>query len=853
MTDINYATDVLRLEVETPTAGLPNLIQNPTGEKGAWGWVTPYDDTYLNGVSGELVLTTDVGGNANAAVTELMPFTAGEYTSYNLDVRTVTCSVVTRLDWVDANGTTISSTPDIGPLANPSYFNLNSHSSHVSYQAPAGTAFVRFVIIAYGPGGSGYPPELSEVHFTYVTLTRSTSVIWNGSTGVARVPYAEPRAWVDILGATNNIELDRNAFDIGILRAEILDPDLDPSVTDDLQPGKQVRLRTLIDGVWESKYEGVIRNAHVKYDKSKGGTLEDPGAVRITITAADNMATLTNQKESRGVYDPGELTQLLEGRGVPWNMNGYKGGIGMPLYQISRNENASILDQIALVRDTRLGLAWVDRVNAINVWLNAPTTPVATFDEARLNSVVATNLATDPRGLAPPTGAEIGWSSGRWFGGGGGTGTYTRMTNFTGHPLGITTGHRKTWTVAPTQNGDTGFDTCGVDVPTVAGEVWTLSGYVRTNASGKTAYARINWAGGGTANGTSVLLTPNVWTRVTLTATVPAGKTGFKPVIDIQATGTLWAPGNYLDGTGLMLTKTSTLINYFDGNTPGAVWNGTVNDSTSTYNPTQGYTAIDIDYDTDRFLNHVTVDLIQDDGVESKVLTLGPYTNDASVRKWGARTAKFTVHGYAESYVGDTYAPSILAANPTPQKKVNSLTMRVKNTYDLKTATRVDLCGPVRVIRDTTDLVVRVSGIRTTISANSFGYTWDETYTFESLTSVAPPTQQSGSFATVDGNTGWITPSLGNGWVNFGGWQEARYRRINGVVYVQGLIKSGTLGASALTLDAGFRPAGTIMIAAVDGTNEAHGRLDIQGNGQVVPQSGNNTFFSIDCQFPAEQ
>lgn len=93
--------------------------------------------------------------------------------------------------------------------------------------------------------------------------------------------------------------------------------------------------------------------------------------------------------------------------------------------------------------------------------------------------------------------------------------------------------------------------------------------------------------------------------------------------------------------------------------------------------------------------------------------------------------------------------------------------------------------------------------------------------------------------------------SFFNGWANFGGaFQVARYRKINGVVYVQGLIAGGTLPSDAFQLPAGFRPSATLMFDS--NSNGAAGRLEITAAGVVTPTSGSNIWFSICLSFPAD-
>jgi hypothetical protein len=105
----------------------------------------------------------------------------------------------------------------------------------------------------------------------------------------------------------------------------------------------------------------------------------------------------------------------------------------------------------------------------------------------------------------------------------------------------------------------------------------------------------------------------------------------------------------------------------------------------------------------------------------------------------------------------------------------------------------------------------------------------------------------------------WVNATLQNGWANFDptNWTVARYRRsAMGEVIVQGLIKSGTFGTTALTLPAGFRPALKLMYPAVDGTNTGQ-RVDVNNDGTVVPIAGttnNNGYFTLSAiRFLAEQ
>ena len=100
-------------------------------------------------------------------------------------------------------------------------------------------------------------------------------------------------------------------------------------------------------------------------------------------------------------------------------------------------------------------------------------------------------------------------------------------------------------------------------------------------------------------------------------------------------------------------------------------------------------------------------------------------------------------------------------------------------------------------------------------------------------------------------DTGHITPTLLNGWVGYGGvFSPAYYSRKNNIVTLIGLVKNGTTG-KIFTLPVGFRPVVQLLAAATT-SNNVHGRLDVELNGDVVAGPGySTTWFSVACSFDA--
>lgn len=196
------------------------------------------------------------------------------------------------------------------------------------------------------------------------------------------------------------------------------------------------------------------------------------------------------------------------------------------------------------------------------------------------------NYSTDPRATKIGSlGMTLGWEA-QWYGSGGGAGTTSTVLGATDGPevspgTRVTSYIRKTWATAPTTNTDTGFDhskTASSSVPgfpVVASVEYTSSSYIRAeSATSKSLYmyAIFRDASGATigsaVSGASVTSAPGVWTRVSLTFTPPTGAAFVVLSTRVAASAGIWAVGDTLDGTGLLVQRTPNLNQYFDGSTP---------------------------------------------------------------------------------------------------------------------------------------------------------------------------------------------------------------------------------------------------------------------------------------------
>jgi len=103
-------------------------------------------------------------------------------------------------------------------------------------------------------------------------------------------------------------------------------------------------------------------------------------------------------------------------------------------------------------------------------------------------------------------------------------------------------------------------------------------------------------------------------------------------------------------------------------------------------------------------------------------------------------------------------------------------------------------------------------------------------------------------------DTGIISPTLLNGWVNYGGsYILTQFTRKAGMVTITGMVKAGVISTTLpiFNLPVGFRPKGRIVSTQM--SNGAACRMDVLANGDVLPYSGSNAWYSFNLTFKAEQ
>lgn len=112
----------------------------------------------------------------------------------------------------------------------------------------------------------------------------------------------------------------------------------------------------------------------------------------------------------------------------------------------------------------------------------------------------------------------------------------------------------------------------------------THSFYVKPSASGVQARVSIQSYDGGSfidsLDGTYVSVPSGVWTRISYSRTLSSNSAvdSCRTVVSSTGSGTLQI-------SKALYEETLTLEDYFDGDSPNAVWNGTDGNSSSTLNP----------------------------------------------------------------------------------------------------------------------------------------------------------------------------------------------------------------------------------------------------------------------------
>ena len=180
--------NALRLEVQAdPLPGaLTNMVANPSGALGGWGWVTPVPGSTLIGFlnAGQRTLGyTAPGGVASYLYTENMPVTAGQFVAASWTMIDAELYYRASIEWLNAAGTVLSAATQTGYLQESA-----NAQSYGPFQAPASTAYCRLRFDQYLNTSGAAPTAGYDLWFRMVTVAKAAAAAALGTTYTNLVP-----------------------------------------------------------------------------------------------------------------------------------------------------------------------------------------------------------------------------------------------------------------------------------------------------------------------------------------------------------------------------------------------------------------------------------------------------------------------------------------------------------------------------------------------------------------------------------------------------------------------------------------------------------------------------------------
>lgn len=400
-------TTLVRLEVQNNPTGLANLCANPTGERGAWGWQTfvgacVADGVNIGGGAWRLTLGTRSDFMYPILHTEV-PVTPGKYIAASFLFDSITGSGVTGTEHVDVSFNFYNGAGENLPGGNrsPLWPVSATRRNTTPVLVPAGVETAVVVWVGYGnSAGTIRPAQNITFYFGELVIAEAAT-----AGEVSALAWGAAPNWTNILGKANTITTTREPLSVGTLTADILNPDLDPTVDPNvlLRPGRPIRVTALTPGgAWEPLFTGTIDSPTATTTLTPQGTLKR----RIRVTASDATKVLANTSRPTSWPITEQMPNSLEGIAVPWNINGQTGHTSTPIWDEGTtgptDEGASALDQIVQTRDGNAVYGWVDRTGVLRVVnrgtnIYDPAEP-ASYDDALL-TLGALDYGFDPADL----------------------------------------------------------------------------------------------------------------------------------------------------------------------------------------------------------------------------------------------------------------------------------------------------------------------------------------------------------------------------------------------------------------------------------------------------------------------
>lgn len=703
-------TDVLRLEVERdPGAGeYRNLVANPSGQLGGWGWVTPVahsvlvaanDVTTGNAPGLKYITGTTISPASNYFYSEPSPIAAGRWARARWYIGTSPYGYHRAyLYWYNASRTFISSDL-LG-----AYTNSNATAITSARQAPAGTAFAALVFEVGGAAGTyPYTGGGAEMGLRDITLVSAAT-----STEANTITWANVSAdgyWTNILGPTHELKIEREALNLGTLNATILDSSIDPATASLLRPGRRVRVTALnsTTGVWEPLFPGELLKADVTYDvKTRRPT--DPKHARISLSAVDVTKNMAQAARPEGVGAIRDLPFVLEGAGVPWNADGNTNQVASATLA-STNSNATAIDQVSLTRDTARGYAWVDRKGVLNAFSSLGDPDVQLVP----NSSFETNIA--------------GWRT-QWVGAAA-TFTWSNLAASSGlNSLQMRANANALTTNMRIESQDA-TGTLASKIPVQAGLPYLAKADLYSPVTSRKAPVYVDWYNAsntyiGTSGDDWNIGTPstvNTWKTIERPVVAPAGAVAAVMTVAVITEGTTKMAANeqhYVDNVSLRAATPQMLVDE------------------------SAYADIDLGFDMDACINSIDYKWLVNNtftGATDEYHLTG-YEDAASIAQWGRHHKTFTIHGSNANAAA--HAADVFARNAQPAIRPGRVQLvAMRTAADVTAKAFVDLYDLHRIVN--TAKGINAKARVTTLSHTITPDRWLIALEYATPTAVAAP------------------------------------------------------------------------------------------------------------------
>ncbi|KRB73083.1 hypothetical protein ASE01_20115 [Nocardioides sp. Root190] len=715
--------DFVRLEVETDTDGLSNMLQNPSGELGGWGWVTPLGSSFMQAFSGQLGFVNLLAG-ASYFYSEAMPINAGQWASASWVALSGQIGLPpsnvpggwfrARFEWLDASQAVLSAAPQTPYLARN-----GGRTTLAPAQAPASTAYVRLRFDLFATNTGTNHVGAHTLNFNEATVAKAATSDELGSLRVNLV--TNPSFETNTTGWLASTATLASSTDFAAVGSRSL------KATKTSSPGSPVTVRSdpMFPVVGNTSYTLQARfrptvagrSASLVANWYNGATFVSSRTISAAA-AANAWSTLSNTVISPPTATFVQIWAVLEGPS------------GMPLTEVCYFD-AVMLEQASTVEAYFDGSTadaggweydWTGAANASTstaISSNLPyIAPVSYFDVlpdshqirisreglnvGRLGATILSSELDPSQSTLIRPGKRARLSSlvdGGWETILGGKLLEADVTYELKDPK-VPESKRariEVVIVDPTQIlANAGRPEGVATIPALpfvlegAGVPWSVNG-----SGNQIATAPVT-----TYNESAKALDQVALTRDTALGFAWVSRVG---VLNV------WDRDEIASGSPVLLNESA-------------------------------YSSIDLSFSTKDAINEVQI-TVQSAGTDGSTIetVYGPYVDAASVEEWGRYRKEFTVTGLDSAAV-DALAATILTANVQPRIRVNSITIPIDTVERLEAHALRDLYDEVNVVLDQlgVDDTLRVTGIDHTIDTTK----WLLTLRFSEDGGVAQPTVQ---------------------------------------------------------------------------------------------------------------